>query len=745
MRGLVRELRRRKVFRMAGFYIVGAWLVMQAADVFFPAWGLPDAALNILLIAAVVGFPLALVFGWFYDVTTHGIVRTPALDEPESGETIPLQRTDYLVLAALAGIAVFIVFRAGTEIVETPRVEVDDLPEEAIDEAPPLKKLPNSIAVLPFANVSDDPANEYFCDGISEEILHKLGEFRDLHVIGRTSSFAFKGSDYRIPKIASLLGVQYLLQGSVRKFEDELRITAQLVDENGVQTWSSAFDRRYEDVFAIQTEIADVVAMTILPKIVPVHDRTYEPDLKAYQHYLLGREYLHQRKVPGARKELAKAVEIDPNFADAQAEYGISMLMWAPDETQRAAGEQAIQRALELAPGLPRARAAEGMQLVYWSQDYAAAEEVLRRVLADDPNMVDAMNWLFTALLNQGKEDEGIQLLDRALRIDPMHPAIAGNLAWTYFQMGRLARAEEILVRLSELPEPNGLIYSDLIQFYHQTGRLVEMVEHARRMAFDPVFGQRLRAFRYAELASAYALLNDWESVERVAEQGLKPAPDGDSRLEYDFWIRLHYQPESWRGRFQEAVENYRSVMATEGWPPEETEQEYGVLLALAGDHAAAKQVMAPLEDRPADLGDGSEISARQALAWSYSVTGRNDKAVGLLQELDRLMSDVASNGTMHRSEQLFAYARNAALLGQADLALDRLQRAVDAGWRDYYVDQHDPRWGALKGDARYQALMAEVKADVERQRAEVARLEADEDVPALLDKVREKQQATAD
>jgi hypothetical protein len=154
---------------------------------------------------------------------------------------------------------------------------------------------------------------------------------------------------------------------------------------------------------------------------------------------------------------------------------------------------------------------------------------------------------------------------------------------------------------------------------------------------------------------------------------------------------------------------------------------------------------MAPLEDRPADLGDGSEISARQALAWSYSVTGRNDKAVGLLQELDRLMSDVASNGTMHRSEQLFAYARNAALLGQADLALDRLQRAVDAGWRDYYVDQHDPRWGALKGDARYQALMAEVKADVDRQRAEVARLEADEDVPALLDKVREKQQATAD
>jgi TolB-like protein len=131
------------------------------------------------------------------------------------------------------------------------------------DEASP-EKPDNSIAVLPFANVSNDPDNEAFCDGISEEILHKLAEFGDLHVIGRTSSFAFKGSDYRIPRISALLGVRYLLQGSVRKVGDRLRISAQLVDDSGAQRWSEAFDRRLEDVFAIQTEIADFVATTVL-------------------------------------------------------------------------------------------------------------------------------------------------------------------------------------------------------------------------------------------------------------------------------------------------------------------------------------------------------------------------------------------------------------------------------------------------------------------------------------------------
>jgi len=708
---------------MAGFYIVGAWLVMQAGDVFFPAWGLPDAALNILLFAAVVGFPLALVFGWFYDVTAHGIVRTPRSAADDTGGPASLQRTDYLVLAGLATMAIVILYRTGTEIVETPRVEVESAPGVMVDEVTPLEKLPNSIAVLPFANVSSDPENEYFCDGISEEILHKLGEFRNLHVIGRTSSFAFKNSDYRIPRIASLLGVQYLLQGSVRKSGDQLRITAQLVGGDGVQVWSSAFDRRLEDIFVIQTEIADVVATTIAPKIVPDHAVAYQPDLGAYQRYLLGREYLHQRMVPNAREELAKAVALDPDFADAQAEYAIAMLMWAPNEQQSMLGEQAIERALELAPGLPRARAAQGLRLVDEEQgykDFPEAERILREVLADDPNMVDAMNWLATALFGQGKEAEATEWLEQALRIDPMHPAIAGNLAWWYFDMGNVARTREILFRLAELPEPSAFIYFDLIQFCHLTGRLAEMMSYSRRLALDPVFGQQFRAARYSQLVFAHALLNDWEDVEHWAKQGLEPAPEGDIVLEWVYWIRLHYQPDLWRGRYQEALQRFRQAMEDKGWPPGEMERPYGMMLALAGDHAAAQEVLASVEFSPTDLGNPDTTSARQTLAWSYTVTGQMDKADPILRELDLLITDIDSQGRLHRSDFLSTYALNAVLMGRPEVAVERLQRAVDAGWRDYYIHVHDPRWDNLRDDPRYQALMADVKADVDRQRTEI-------------------------
>jgi TolB-like protein/tetratricopeptide (TPR) repeat protein len=744
-----RELRRRRVFATAGLYIVGAWLVMQAADVFFPGWGIPDSGINVLLVAAVTGFPLALAFGWFFNITVHGIRRTMPAGPNGTGEPQPLRSNDYLVLGVLLLVAGVIVSYAVNGILALPRTAATGV-EDRIDLAP-MEKLPNSIAVLPFANVSDDPSNEFFCDGISEEILHKLGEFQSLHVIGRTSSFAFKGSDYRIPKISSLLGVSYLLQGSVRKYGDQLRITAQLVDGSGAQIWSSAFDRRLEDIFAIQTEIADVVATTVVPKIVPHHAEAYEPDLKAYQHYLLGREYLHRRQVPDAREELAKAVELDPDFAKAQAEYAIAMTMWGPDDAQLAAAEMAIERALELAPGLPRARAAQGLRMIYVEDffDPAAAEKILRGVLADDPNMVDAINWLSTALFRQQKYSEAMDWLERGLRIDPMHPAIAGNLAWGHFERGHLARTEEILLRLSELPEPSALVFSDLVRYYFLTGRLVDMMPYSRRLAMDPVFGTVFRASRYGQLALSHAVLNDWEQAEHWLGKGLEYPPGKGNREEWIPWVRLHYLPELWRGRYQKALENYRRVMAAEGLSLAEMRYEYGELLALAGDHAGAREMLAPLENSAVELGaidlEGQdEMPLRQTLAWSYIAAGQRDKADRLLREIDVMLTDIDSAGQLHRSDHLHVYALNAVLMEKPELALERLRRAVEAGWLEYYVTHGDPRWGSLADNPAYQALMAEVKADVDRQRAEIESIEAEEDFAALFEKVLERKKEVA-
>jgi TolB-like protein len=264
---LYREARRRKVFRTAALYVVGAWLALQVANTLFPGFGIPDGAIRALFWTAVVGLPVALAFGWLFEVGPWGIRRTlPAnaegLDAPPA-----LARRDYLILAVFAVIAGVLVHRAVHDIRDAPQEAAAVHPDRT---ASGEERLPNSIAVLPFANISDDPANEFFCDGVSEEILDQLSRLAGLKVIGRTSSFAFKGSDYGIDRISALLRVRYVLQGSVRKAGGQLRVSAQLLDADGVQVWSESFDRQLENIFEIQSDIAGAVAQTVAARV--LHD-----------------------------------------------------------------------------------------------------------------------------------------------------------------------------------------------------------------------------------------------------------------------------------------------------------------------------------------------------------------------------------------------------------------------------------------------------------------------------------------
>jgi len=729
MTGLFRELRRRRVLRTTAVYVVGAWLVMQVADVLFPGWGLPDAAVNVLFIAAVIGFPLALVFGWFFDVTMHGIVRTPSLDQEDGDVPLSLQRSDYLVLAVLVLIGSVILYHATTDIIETPRVAETGQPVHENMAAP--DKLPNSIAVLPFANVSDDPENETFCVGISEEILDKLSEFAELNVIGRTSSFAFRGSDYGIPKISALLGVRYLLQGSVRKHGDRLRISAQLVDETGVQRWSEAFDRTLADIFAIQTEIADVVATTVVPQISPSHEPRREPDLAAYQHFLTGRELFRRREAWEAKDEIARALELDPEFAEAHAEYAIVRAWGMPDLSDIEAARQAIDMALSLRPGLPRALAARGLLLNQQPDpDYAAAESVLRKVLETEPNMVDALNWMSTAVGQQGRNDESLAYLERALRIDPIHGVIGGNVAMNLEQRGEVERAEAILLRFIDLPNPTWGAIWRLAELYLATGRLVDENAMYKRLALTGLVPD-------TGLALNYALLDLPDRARYWAER-----VERESQLE--LWaIVTRPLTLSWLGRYAEAVDAYRENLATRGMTLSDLtpwlESHMGRLQALAGDHVGAVATLAPLlTDSGADGDfDDEEVEARWALAWSYVQLGAPDRAEQLLRPLKDRQQKMREQGLAHSSNALFATAQTALQLGAETLALDRFEAAVRAGWRQYYKYHHNPIWSTVADNPRYQALMAEVKADVDRQRAEVERIDAEEDFPALLDGVR--------
>jgi len=367
-------------------------------------------------------------------------------------------------------IAAVLVLRAVLEVQEAPVVAA---PRVGVSKGENETRLPNSIAVLPFTNISSDPDNEYFCDGVSEEILNEISTVRELNVIGRTSSFAFKGSNVGIEKISATLGVHYVLQGSVRKAGNQLRISAQLLDERGRQLWAQTFDRELTNVFEIQEEIAQAVVSRVARQVDSRPKAPSQPSLEAYDRYLAGRALLHQRDLTAAMAELQHAIDLDPGFAEARAEWAIARLIGSPSKQELDAAA-AIDQALELKPQLLRAQAARGLWFLQSTPpDAAAAKSVLLGVLDQDPNMGDALLWLSIALEQSGQPEESVENLKRAARIDPLHPSIVANLAQALIDKGDDEAALRLLDRQLQQPNPGYPMYLTLRQFYRTRGRLV--------------------------------------------------------------------------------------------------------------------------------------------------------------------------------------------------------------------------------------------------------------------------------
>ena len=477
------ELRRRRVYRTIGLYIVGCWLVIQVAATFFPAWDIPATALRYVIFAAIAVFPVVVVFGWFFDITPQGIVRTDAADQADA-ESIRLRRFDFVILGALAIISGFLLYGGFDQLgdVEPNDASVPDKP-------------PNSIAVLPFDNL--DSRNEdtaFFSDGVTEEVLHRLASFDSLRVIGRTSSFAFKNAEMTIPRISDALGVRYLLQGSVRRDADQIRITATLVDDAGFQLWSRTFDRELEGVFQVQSEIAHAVARQLVEEIAPqdIGIAATTRNMDAYQAYLVGRDHMN-RRVAGWRAAASDAfrqsITLDPNFAPPYAGLALATIVNAglspdtfADNVQFTRTN--VARALDLDPDLADAYAARGLLLLSdIERDFPAAEAAFRRAIDLDSSFASAYNWLSIALSSQGRHEESWDTLQRALAVDPLNPIINTNIALRYQGMGDFGRAEEMHLRLLDLPDPPGVAHISLLTLYRDYGRYVEATRSAKNAA----------------------------------------------------------------------------------------------------------------------------------------------------------------------------------------------------------------------------------------------------------------------
>ena len=714
------------MFRTGALYVLGAWLMLQVADVLFPGFGIPETAIQSLVWAAVLGFPVVLVFGWRYDIGPQGIRRTAqaTAEDALSGHQ-PLARSDYLILLAFAAIAAVLVFRAvhdirGTPLAASPQAAASDVHEEG-------ERLENSIAVLPFANISNDPDNEYFCDGVSEEILDRLAGFGELNVIGRTSSFAFKGSDYGIDRISELLRVRYVLQGSVRKAGAQLRISAQLLDAGGRQVWNQSFDRELSNIFEIQSEIAAAVATTVASRVTAQPDTGHQPNLEAYDHYLPGRALLHRRDAQHARAEFARAIELDPEFAEAAAELGIAIAL--TDDLDRA--REVLQRAQQLNPRLLRTRAAQGYVLMADERpDLAGSERELRGVLVQDPNMSDALLWLHNNLVLQQRNGEARQILERAALIDPLHPSIVANLVSDLLEEGQISEAQRSYERLLAQPTPGLFALSTAAGFYGSTGQLEKSTALSRQVTLsEPSFSNLFF------LLQDTAVLGDWELADALNDRLLAVRPQGPGRIyrrvilpaiKDDTKLALQRLHEAFDdlGLKLADLDPFSKVIA-------------GVHLARGGDYAAAIEVLEPVVDIEAPYNvDGAPYMSPPAhsLAWAYLHTGTDAKAARVLTAASRECSTWRADGRGHGSGRLQYCAEAELLRGNVDAALEGLDLAFQAGWRGYYVQERDPYWVSVASDPRYRALMAKVKADVDQQRAAVQQVESNDVFLGKLD-----------
>jgi TolB-like protein len=450
----LKEARRRRVFRVTAIYILGAWVALQAADLAFPGLGIDESAILYVWIGAILGLPIALFFGWRYDITGGRIVRTPASDVDTD---LSIGRTDYVILAALSIVVVTTIFGLISQISDTRIPKTTPFVITDID--------PNSIAVLPFLNMSDDPEQEYFSDGISEDILNLLAQIPEMRVTSRSSAFSFKGQNLDVPTMAARLNVAHVLEGSVRKSGNQLRIVAQLIEvETDTHLWSETYDRELKNVFAIQDEIAaavvDVLKITLLGQEV----KAAETDPEAYALYLQGIHFVKKadtENVKQAETLLERALEIDPGFAPAWAELGNVYRTGAnsfgvrPYDEGNELARDAIQKALSIDPQYGPAYTALASVEMDYDWDFTAADQHLQQARALNPG--DFVTLMKTAELNGtlGRIDEAVDLYRQAVNLDPVSWFGYAYLGASYYAAHRLDEAAETL-RLAVSLNPGG-------------------------------------------------------------------------------------------------------------------------------------------------------------------------------------------------------------------------------------------------------------------------------------------------
>src|SRR5438034_8883962 len=448
MNGFFEEVKRRKVYRVAAAYIIAAGGIIQLASAAFPAWELPNWALRLVIVLLLIGFPIALILAWAFDVTPQGIRATPNVAVPRTN-----RRRNIIMLAA-TGVIVSAI--AGFFLL--PRISS-------------ARKIDKSIAVLPFENLSDEKENAYFADGIQDDVLTNLSKIGDLKVISRTSVMQYKGAAKNVREIGKALGVSNILEGSVRRSGNKVQVNVQLIDATSDKhTWANDYDRDLTDVFAIQSDLAHEIANALQAKLSDTEkalmERKPTENGEAYLAFVQAHNLQNAVEDLGKLKQseqlYARAVELDPKFALAIARYS-QLESWIVHTfertTERRQKARALaQRALQLQPDLPEAHLAMGFSLYYGDNDFEAALKEFEIAQRDLPNEAEGYFALGAIQRRLGKWPESTASLEKAASLNPKDSFVFQNLAFNYQMLLDFDAANKTIDRgLKANPEGLGL------------------------------------------------------------------------------------------------------------------------------------------------------------------------------------------------------------------------------------------------------------------------------------------------
>ena len=544
--GFFGELKRRRVLRTAGVYAVVAFVVAQVADLLLPALLLPDWAFRMVIALLILGFPIAVALAWSFDLTPAGVRRADPKqgravpegtngDEPGAegaGAEVPGSSTvphSLLRPLALAGLVLLVgALGFGGYQLMSPRVQSA---AESVPTPPP--EPGQSIAVLPLTNLAGGEENEYFADGVTEDILTNLGLVPEFAVISRSSSMRYKGSDRSIQAIADELGVRYVLEGSLRRDGDRVRIVMQLVEPaTDRQIWAQTLDRRVEDVFAVQSEVAQAVVGALRVELTGGLEermgRAPTDDFQAYESFLQGRDAYYRyeaQQMERAIERFQEAIEQDPTFALAHAwlaaARAVSVFNYRTDPGRLVSAERSARRAIELQPDLGDGHRALGTTLGI-SGRYEDAIPALERAIELNPHDFPAIGNLGLMYALQGEWDRAIEIVEISIRRDPTRSYIDyANLAGYTSRLGLFDRAREALEQSLALSHENStaLIAGVLMELY--AGRTAEATDMATRLSSPDADAASLDAAGYA-----FVVLGDAARAREVLERLHEVAPD---------------------------------------------------------------------------------------------------------------------------------------------------------------------------------------------------------------------------